>query len=75
MPARKQRKKPDELPSDAYHPKPEQTRLKIKFDICKDSIACFIGEKRNTFKQNSKGSGSLKKPNRIPSKSRPKKKE
>jgi hypothetical protein len=61
MKTRRQRRRIEENHSDGHPTKPEQRPVKIKFDICKDSIACFIGEKKSLRKKVGKGSASLKK--------------
>lgn len=61
MKTRRHRKRLEENHLESNPSKSEQRPLKIKFDICKDSIACFIGEKKSLRKKGGKGSASLKK--------------
>ena len=75
MKTRRQRKRLDENHTESNPNKPEQRPLKIKFDICKDSIACFIGDRKSLRKKVGKGSASLKKNKNSQSSVQPKKEE
>jgi hypothetical protein len=58
MKSRKQRKKNEEKP-DSSTPKYDQQPLSlIKFNISKDDLACFVGEKKNNKKKIIKSSAS-----------------
>lgn len=58
MRGRKQRKKNDERP-DSTAPHCEQEPLRrIKFNISKDNLACFLGEKKNHKKKGIRSSAS-----------------
>jgi hypothetical protein len=75
MKGKRQRKRNEENQPEANPSKSEQRPLKIKFEICKDSIACFIGERKSTKRRTGKGSASLKKAKPVRSSSRPPKEE
>jgi hypothetical protein len=58
MKGKKQRKKNDDRP-DCSAPKSDQEPLRrIKFNISKDNLACFVGEKKNIKKKIMKSSVS-----------------
>ena len=58
MKSRKQKKKNEDKP-DSSTPKCDQQPLSlIKFNISKDNLACFVGEKKNNKKKIIKSSAS-----------------
>jgi hypothetical protein len=62
MKVKKQKKKNEEGPLENISSRQEvQPGLKIKFDICQDKIACFVGEKKYSKKKAPKISSSLRK--------------
>ena len=61
MKGKRQRKRQEEQLPESNPPKGDQRHPKIKFDICRDSIACFIGDKRSLQKKPARGSSGIKK--------------